>query len=153
MDNFTLFTNNSIVAEFFTNKEMPIEVKWIAAPTMEVLIAAKNAAKQGAVILSNPLQGVRTSQPIFSPSAKPPPPGRQASNISSINPYLTVLTSPPGDTVDFGSVKRIDEALSLYKKNARLRFLSHNDEAIKTFQAVDLEITLATIAHFANANK
>ena len=155
MDNYTLFTNNSIVAEFFENKGLPIETKWIAAPAIEVLSAAKSAARQGAVVLSNPLAGVRSAQPpLFSQSNLPPTPGRGSTQkISSINPYLTVLASPKMETVDFNSVQRLDEALGLYKKNARLRFLAHNDDAIKAFQTSDLEMIVATLTHLANITK
>ncbi|MCL1843779.1 MAG: hypothetical protein FWF79_08195 [Defluviitaleaceae bacterium] len=152
MDNYTVYTNNSIVAEFFQQKEFPIEVKWVAAPAMDVLAAAKNAARLGAVVLSNPSAGVRTAAPpLFSPATfdKPPASPTSASNppkIRSINPYLSVLAGPSKGTVDFNSVKQLDEALSLYKKNARLRFVAHNDDTIKAFQAVDLEMLLNTLA-------
>lgn len=146
---YTIFTNNSFVAEFFEHKSFPVEIKWVAAPAMEVLAAAKSAAHLGAVILSNPMAGVRTSQQLFGPSGfeKPPSLGARSAppKIRSINPYLSVLASPARGTVDFVSVKNIDEALTLYKKNARLRFLSHNDDTIKAFQATDLEMLISTI--------
>jgi hypothetical protein len=149
MEFFTIFTNNSYVAEYFSEKELPFEVKWVAAPAMEVLAAAKSAAHLGAVVLSNPMSGVRTSQPLFGPSGfdKPMSPGRSSAppKIRSINPYLSVLAAPSRGMVDFVSVKNIDEALNLYKKNARLRFVAHNDDTIKAFQATDLEVLLATI--------
>ncbi|MCL2216491.1 MAG: hypothetical protein FWB91_05655 [Defluviitaleaceae bacterium] len=154
MDKYTVFTNNSIVVEFLENKGLPMEIKWVAASAVEVLSAAKTAARQGAIVLSNPLAGVRSASPLFSPSNLPPTPGRGAAQkISSINPYLTILVSPVMETVDFSSVQRIDEALGLYKKNARLRFLAHNDDAIKAFQTSDLEIIIATLAHLANITK
>ncbi|MCL1862552.1 MAG: hypothetical protein FWF78_03185 [Defluviitaleaceae bacterium] len=151
MDKFTVFTNNSIVADFFQERAGgPIEIKWVAAPAIDVLSAAKTAAHQGAVILSNPMQGVRTSQPLFGPSSfdrntPPPPAGRSAPSVRSINPYLSVLAGPAQGMVDFVSVKNIDEALTLYKKNARLRFVSHGDDTIKAFQAADMEMLFATI--------
>ncbi|MCL2578201.1 MAG: hypothetical protein FWE27_09170 [Defluviitaleaceae bacterium] len=148
MDNYTIFTNNSIVAEYFSDKA-PTEVKWIASPAIDVLSAAKSAAHLGAVILSNPMSGVQSSQHLFGPSGfeRPPVLGRSSSppKIRSINPYLSILASPSLGTVDFISVKNIDEALTLYKKNARLRFAAHNDETIKKFQAADLETLLTTI--------
>jgi len=153
MDNYTIFTNNSIVAEFLEQKGLPIEVKWVAAPAIEVLSAAKSVARQGCVVISNPLAGVRNAAPpMFSAPITPPSPGRTG-KIASINPYLSVLVSPKLDTVDFNSVKRVDEAMTVYKKNARLRFLSHTDEAIKLFQTADLEIIVATLAHLANLTK
>ena len=149
MADYTVFTNNSIVVEFFAQKNLPIEVKWVAAPAIEILAAAKTAAHLGAVILSNPMAGVRTSQSLFGPSGfeRPQPLGvhTSAPKIRSINPYLSVLASKSHGTVDFISVKNIDEALSLYKRNARLRFAGHSDDTIKAFQALDLEILLNTI--------
>jgi hypothetical protein len=151
MEEYTIFTNNSVVAEYFNEKNLPVEVKWVAAPAMDVLAAAKSAAHLGAVVLSNPMSGVRTAQPLFGAASFERPqsaPARTPSSppkIRSINPYLSVLAGPSRGTVDFVSVKNIDEALTLYKKNARLRFVAHNDDTIKAFQANDLEIMLATI--------
>jgi hypothetical protein len=151
MTKYTVYTNNSVVAEFFEQKNLPVEVKWVAAPAMDVLAAAKSAAHLGAVVLSNPMSGVRTAQPLFGASSfeKPPSLNRASSSVApkirSINPYLSVLTGESRGTVDFVSVKNIDEALTIYKKNARLRFAAHNDDTIKAFQAVDLEMLLNTL--------
>jgi len=145
---FTVYTNNSVVADFFENKGLPVEIKWIAAPAINVLEAAKTAARLGAVILSNPMAGVRTTQPLFGPSSFEKPPsagGRSQTSIRSINPYLSVLSTQGGGMVDFVSVKNLDEALQLYKKNARLRFVAHTDDTIKVFQSNDLEMLLATL--------
>lgn len=151
-----MFTNNHIVADFFDERQDgPIEVKWVAAPAIEVLAAAKTAASQGAFILSNPMQGVRTTQPLFGPSSFERPPASGASKnpptIRSINPYLSVLAAPACGMVDFISVKNIDEALTLYKKNARLRFIAHGDDTIKAFQAADMEMLLATMTALEKA--
>jgi hypothetical protein len=151
MDSLTVFTNNSVVAEFIEHKGLVIDVKWIAAPAMDVLAAAKTAAQLGAVVLSNPMSGVRTAQSLFGSSSfeKPPSVGARSltpPKIRSINPYLSVLAAPSRGTVDFVSVKNVDEALTLYKKNARLRFIAHNDDTIKAFQAVDLESFIHTMA-------
>ena len=155
MDKYTIFTNNSIVAEFLKDKGLPIDTKWVAAPAIEVLAAAKSAAHQGSIVVSNPLAGVRfATHPLFSQSTLPPTPGRGSNatqKIASINPYLSLLVSPTLDTVDFSSVRRVDEALNLYKKNARLRFLAHNDDAIKAFQTADLQILVAIMTQLAEA--
>jgi len=154
MEKYTLFTNNTLAAEFFANKDLPLEVRWVAAPAIDVLSAAKSAARQGGIVLSNPLSGVRSTQPLFpgipTLPGRPPTPRSSGPNVSSINPYLSVLVSPHLETVDFGSVQRLDEAMSLYKKNARLRFQAHNDEAIKNYQKMDMEIVVATLTHLAN---
>jgi hypothetical protein len=158
MDKLTVFTNNAVVADYIENRSIPIEIKWVAAPAIEVLSAAKSAASLGAVLLSNPMSGVRTNQPLFGPTGFEPPPSvaRKSANstqIRSINPYLSVLTTPAQGTVDFLSVKNIDEALNLYKKNARLRFQGHSDETIKTFQTSDLEALVATFMALDNLRK
>ena len=149
MENYTIVTNNSIVAEFFEKNTLSIvEIKWVATPAIDVIAAAKAAVHQGAVVLSNPLAGVRSAASnIFLASNMPPPHGRAPSKVSSINPYLSVLLSPPNEALDFGSIQRLDEATKLFKKNARLRFLAYNDEAIKQFQAADLEIVVQTLHH------
>ncbi|MDR0272132.1 MAG: hypothetical protein LBI27_02290 [Clostridiales bacterium] len=154
MGKYTVYTNNSIVAEFFEQKNFAIEVKWISAPAIEVLSAAKTAAHLGAVILSNPMSGVKTSTPLFGPSGferTPALSGGGRPKIRSINPYLSVLAGESRDTVDFDSVRNIDEALTLYKQNARLRFIAHSDDTIKAYQATDLEVLISTITALESA--
>jgi len=148
---YIIFTNNSFVAEFFDEKrDMPGEIKWLNAPAMDVLSAAKSAAHGGTIILSNPMSGVRTGMMTFDIS--PAFGGRPAAppKIRSINPYLSILAEPSRGTVDFASVRNLDEALTIYKKNARLRFISHNEDTVKQFQAADLESLLATMAALEN---
>ena len=147
MDKLTVFTNNGVVVEFFTQKDIQVDIKWIAAPAIEVLAAAKHAARLGSVILSNPMVGLQTALPFFGSSGfdKSLSAGSKAPRIKAINPYLSVLASPPEEMVDFISVKNIDDALALYKKNARLRFIAHNDDAIRKFQTDDIETLLNTL--------
>ena len=147
MNRYMVFTNNSVVVDFISQKKLDIQSKWVAASAMDVLIAAKAVLPQGAVLVSDPLVGVRNYHPLFAPSSvqsslRSPAPTR----VNTVNPYLTVMMkiSPEG-TLDFITAKRLDEAIGIYKKNARLRFLSHSDDAIKEFQAVDLEMLLMVL--------
>lgn len=147
LDNFTVFTNNAVAIEFFEHKEIVVDTKWFASTAIEVLKSVKTAVRNGSVLVGNPLSGVRNAASLFSSGTKPPPTGRTAApKVSSINPYISLLITKEGSTVDFQSVKKLDEALDIYKKNARLRFVTHNDEAVKNFQILDLEGILLTLS-------
>ena len=145
MNKFVVFTNSPAAAEFFDAKFPGNDLRWFASPAMEVLTAAKTAVRQGAVLLSNPLAGVRAEPSFFSRSPAP-----KASILPTragvISPFLTLLVSEPSETVDFLSVKNIDAAISFYKKNARLRFMSHKEDALKNFQVMDLEAVAVVLA-------
>jgi len=146
---YTIFTNNNAVADFFKqHTELQCTVKWVTAPAMEVLTAARVAIRQGAVLLSNPMAGVNIPPTAVGggKNQKINPFIQQKSRPTVINPYLTILATPPGDTVDFQSVKRVDDALNIYKQNARLRFMAHDDDSIQHFQLVDLDFMLRTLS-------
>jgi hypothetical protein len=141
---YTVLTNNNVVAEFFKQKkELGCAVKWVSAPAMDVLTAARAAVRQGAVLVSNPMAGVNM------PAVRAPDNARRLSTVprpAIFNPYLTLLVTGTGETVDFQSLKGLNEALALYKKNARLRFIAHDDNAIQHFQMVDFQIALKTVS-------
>jgi hypothetical protein len=142
---YTAFTNNNVVAEFFKEKpEIGCTVKWVSAPAMEVLTAARVAIRQGALLVSNPLVGINL--PVVQAHGKGVRALSPASKSAVVNPYLTLLTTEPDSTVDFRSLKRVDEALTLYKKNARLRFVAHSDEAVQHFQMIDLKCMLMALS-------
>ena len=146
MDNNTVYTNNSVIIEFFEHKGMTVDTKFFAAPAIEVLTSVKTAVNHGAVLLSNPLAGVRNTNPVF-PSAKFSTSSRpNTQKVTAINPYISLLVSQANGTVDFQSARKLEEALTVYKKNARLRFMPHNDEAIKNFQLSDLELILFALS-------
>ena len=107
------------------------EVKWQSSPAMEVLVAARAAIRQGASLVSDPLSGVRSQGPNSTPKA--------------FNPYVSIVVTQPLESVDFQSVKRIDEALAVYRKNAKLRFYPHSDDAILTFQELDMKLLIAAV--------
>ena len=141
---YTIFTNNNAVADFFKQKsEFQCTVKWVGAPAIEVLKTARVLVRQGAALASNPLVGIHV--PIKQATTKVGQPprlsvAREKSNI--INPYLTIIATQPQDAVDFQSLKALDQALNTYKKNAKLRFIAHSDDAIAHFQTLDLQSML-----------
>jgi hypothetical protein len=157
MNDCVIYTNNYAVAEYFEQKKLPTEIKWFNTPAMEVLAAAKTAAHLGSVVLSSPMSGVRSSIPMFGQRIDLQPPftfkDSKPQKVRALNPCLSVLIGSPQSTVDFDSVRNVDEALVIYKKNARLRFASHSDDLIKRFQMEDLENILNTIAALEKLNK
>jgi hypothetical protein len=144
---YTVFTNNNVVAEFFKQKDdLGCTVKWVTAPAMDVLTAARVAIRKGAVLVSNPMMGMDI--PAVHAPVKPrfPSPTAAKPNPTILNPYLSLIVTEPEEAVDFQSVKRVDEALSLYKKNAKLRFIAHSDDSIQHFQMIDLKCMLQALS-------
>ena len=125
-----IYTNNPQALQHF-EKRSDCQVKWQGSSAMEVLETAKAAIKKGAALISDPLVGVR----IPTPGAKP----------QAFNPYVSIVVTPPGESLDFQSVRRIDEALAVYRKNAKLRFYPHSDDAINMFQAIDMDMLAAAV--------
>lgn len=147
-ETFTVITNNSMVADYIEKNKIPIELKWVATAAIEVLTTAKSAVHTGAVLISNPEYGIKKqSGSIFGSTNKVPQNGLVENRVVSISPYLTIILSPSVETLDFNSVKIISNTIALYKKNARQRFLAHNDEAIRAFQTYDLEMVVRTFVH------
>ena len=144
MGSLVVYTNNGIVVEFFETKDAGVNVKWISAPVTEVLIAAKSAISKGSVLYSSPLAGVKTKPKL--------PFGQKPTGIaiSSVNPYLSLLVSPPGKTMDFESARTIDNAIKVHKKSGKLRFISYDEDEIFEFQTTDLETLLATIQYVSH---
>ena len=139
---YTIYTNNNAVAEFFKqHHELPCVVKWVSAPAIDVLIAARTNIRKGATLISDAQTGIHI------PSKNP---ATAAHHV--INPYLTVIITEMNDTIDFKSIKQIDNALSIYKKNAKTRFISHKDEALQHFQVNDLKHMLYTLQEKADIN-
>ena len=133
-----IFTNNPIAVTHFKQTGADYDVRWMATPAMEVLAAARTAIHQGSVLCSNPMSGVQTRVSRLA--------DKKADQPIAINPYISLAVTPPQDAVDFGSVKRINEALSIYRKNARLRFFAHNDDAVMMFQMADMDVLLSVLA-------
>jgi len=122
-----IFTNNPTAREYLSAQPgtEDFDVNWFGSPAMEVLVAARAAIRQGAGLVSNPMAGA---------SKKP------------VNPYISVVTTLQQDAVDFTSVKRINEAISVYKNNGKLRFFAHHDDTVKRFQDMDMEMLAALLS-------
>ena len=133
MREFIVFSNNPATANFYNHHHMNDNLRWVAANTMEVLSATKAAILKGAVLKSDPLSGFKMQTTIF--SAKP----------TIVNPLLSLAVIQKPGQVDFNSVKTIEAAMTEFKKNARLRFKSHNDDAMNNFQMMDLEILVKVL--------
>ena len=118
-----LYTNNGAVVEFIKQRNVPIKVHYFTSPALEVLESLKIALNQGATLLSNPMAAGKI-----------------------INPYLTVISSHPKENIDFKSIRQADEAIKIYKKNIKLRYISHSDEDVHRFQTIDLEYTVKILA-------
>jgi len=125
-----IFTNNPTAREYLSAQpgSEDFKVNWVGFPAMEVLVAARVAIRQGASLISNPMAG--------------------ATNKKPINPYISVVTTPQLDAVDFSSVKRINEAIAVYKNNGKLRFFAHHDDTVKRFQDMDMEMLASLLQSF-----
>ena len=143
MESLTVFTNNGIVVEFFETKKVNLTVKWISATVTEVLDAAKNAISKGSRLYSSPLAGIKTAPKLSLPFNERP----SKPKITSVNPYLSLLVGPPGNTMDFESARTIDDALKIHKKSGILRFVTYDDDENFEFQTADLETLLATVQY------
>jgi len=164
---YTVFTNNPILGGHFkqhpemSGPDSKLEVKFLAIPAMDVLIAARGAVRQGAALISDPQVGIRLSQarPQRPPQGmRPSPVGFVDKKISpfspsfnsgkpvAFNPYVSVAVTVPQESMDFQSIKKIEEAISLYRKNAKMRIIAHSDEAIQQFQEADMQVIMAVLA-------
>jgi len=149
-----IFTNNPLLAGYFNGQpEMAAhELIFMSTPASELLTAVRTAIREGGVLASNPLSGVRMSQ-----NRVEKPTGHKKGGFAdktlpfggrpvAFNPYVSVLVTPSLGAVDFQSVKRIDEALAVYKKNAGLRFSGRSDESVKQYQMTDMDAMVVALA-------
>jgi prephenate dehydrogenase len=121
---FTIITNNPLLYERF-KKKLKDDVVWVNASAQEVLTQVRNAIHKGAVLLSHPLSG--SMQP-------------------GLSPYKSVLVSKPQPQVDFQSVKYIEEAAGIYRKNAKLKYMSYNDKMLNDFQVIDMDLMASALS-------
>jgi len=140
---YKIFTNNPLLEEHLRNlPDMKHEIKWMHNPASDVLVAVRASVRAGAALASNPMSGVRSTQ------------GREqkrknltlAPKQVAHNPYISILVTTPKDSMDFQSIKQIEEALAVYKKNASLRFMAHRDESVVQFQQQDMNCLLEALA-------
>jgi hypothetical protein len=150
MDKVSVITNNKMVAEFYSHAKDKLEVRFVGAPGLEILATAKAQANGGFVLLSNPLSGVKRTSPLFSPKTTPVPKTAPKQKIVQLNPYLSLLMMGPGEMIDFRTVREVEEAIQLYKKNARLRHVAHSDESVRAFMQADLEVIREAMAKLSH---
>jgi hypothetical protein len=123
MVHFTVISNNPMLYERI--KPLQKHIQWVDSSVQEVLSAARKAIKKGAVLLSSPMGGMQTGL---------------------VNPYKSIIVSAPQANVDFNSIKMIDESIAAYSKNAKLRHLPYNDNMVKDFQLLDMEMLAMALA-------
>jgi len=149
VDKVALFTNNPMAEEYFKNNKakdkLPIapEIQWLNGTALEVIMTARTAISRGAVLLSDPMAAIRPALSLF-------PGTRSSPSTREINPFKSLLAvvdeSSKGFLLDFHSMALIAEAMKLYKKNARLRYVALDDNTSRNFQLMDFESMLKTIA-------
>jgi len=152
---YSIFTNNPTLASYMQSQPRmaDYEVKLLGSPAMEVLVTVKTAVRQGGTLISDPLIGVRMrptrpgSHSGFRPNLAFMDRSVDGSADKSLsltgtpvafNPYVSVVVEFKSEALDFQSVKRIEEALALYRNNAKMRITGHSDNLIGEFQALDM---------------
>ncbi|MCL2372045.1 MAG: hypothetical protein FWC78_01405 [Defluviitaleaceae bacterium] len=146
---YPIYSNNPTLEEILERNRLiqlsddaMVEIVSITSSSMAVLNATKAAVRQGATLLSNPFAGLRTAwlaNQILSPAPITPHTIDEAyiAKISAISPFISLLTTPPQEMIDFASIKILDQAIAIYKKKSKLRFIPHSDNLIRDFQATD----------------
>jgi hypothetical protein len=120
---YSIITNNPMVYDRF--RIICPDIIWVNAPVQETLTAARGAIQKGAILLSHPL----------SDKIKP-----------GLSPYKSIIVSKPQTQVDFQSVRNIEESINVYKKNAKLKYLSFNDKVLNDFQLIDLDLIASALS-------
>ena len=149
VNKFILYTNNPMAEEYFKNNKakdkLPIdpEIHWINGTALEVITAVKTTISHGAVLLSDPMAAIKPQLSLF-------PGTRSGSSVRDINPFKSLLThateGSKGFLLDFSSMTTIAEAIKIYKNNARLRYMSLDDNTSRNFQLLDFEALLKIVA-------
>ena len=110
---YTIYSNNPKVQAMF-----PEKTTFFNSSSTDVLTAVRNAIHKGSKLITHPLSG---------------------GAIPSMNPYKSIIISEPSEQLDFASNKLIEEAITFYKKNARVKYKAYNDKLIDDFQTLDLD--------------
>jgi len=155
--NYRILTNNPTMESFLERyPELSMyELNYIEISASDILLVVRAAICEGAVLVSNPLSGVRMSSQ--SQAEKKPTSSRRdnfndkplfsfKSRPVSFNPYKSMLISDPQEVVDFQSLKIIDEALEVYRKYAGLRTSRRSDDTISYFQNTDMNSLIVAIS-------
>ena len=125
MPSYLFITNNPVVAERYKTARL------LNAPVTQVLSAVKEAVHKGAALLS-PLEAAVTRY--------------------GLNPYKSVILSDSQVQLDFNSLKRIEEAIALYKKNGAIRYRAYNEALLADFQSSDMQLFESILATLPKAN-
>ena len=125
MADLILITNNPLVAEYYNGKDF-CQIRWVDSPVIGVLTAARSAVHRGAELVSHPLSGV---------------------NKPGASPYKSVVVTSPSTEAQlhFQSLKLIEEAIAYYKKNPKSRFIHIDEETLKDFQVIDLDMVVSSL--------
>ncbi|MCL2361339.1 MAG: hypothetical protein FWC73_05960 [Defluviitaleaceae bacterium] len=143
---YRIFTNNPLLDEHLKKlDDFKHEIVWMRHPASDVLVAVRTAVRKGAALASNLMSGVRSTQNKQLKRSTPPGFGLVQKPVAH-NPYISVLVTPAKDAMDFQSIKQIEEALTIYRKNAGLRFMAHRDESVLQFQQADMDCLLEALA-------
>jgi len=134
----TIFSNNNLVSDFLKANPLPVEIKHLICPAFDVLIKVRAKVKSGGVLVSNPMAGIYVQKETLNPMA--------------INPYLSLIVSVTEKTIDFNSMRMLDQAIAVYKKHANLQFISHSDETVDNFKNHDLQDLIAALNTLISPN-
>jgi len=122
---YAIYSNNPKVQARY-----PDETTFFNSSATDVLTAARNAVQKGASLITHPLSG---------------------GTVPSMNPYKSLIVSQPSRQLDFASNKLIEEAVSFYKRNARIKYKAYNEKYLDDFQTLDLELINSALASMTNA--
>jgi len=125
MPSYIFITNNPAVAGRYGTARL------LNAPVTQVLNAVKEAVHRGAALLS-PLDAAVTRY--------------------GLNPYKSVILSDTRGQLDFNSLKQVEEATALYKKNAAVRYRAYNEALLADFQSADAERFESALAGLPKAD-
>ena len=113
MHNFDIITNNPAVKSAY-----PEAVKFYETGVLEIFTIVRDLVHRGAKVLSHPLSG----------SLKP-----------WETPYKSIMVSRPGGSLDFESLKYIENAIGMMK-NRRPSNHAFSAEVLEDFSVIDLDI-------------
>ena len=113
MDNFDIITNNPAVVNVF-----PKTTKFYEVGVLEIFTIVRDLVHRGAKILSHPLSG----------SIKP-----------WETPYKSIMVSRPDSSVDFDSLKYIENAIAIMK-NRGVSNHSYSADVLEDFSVIDLDL-------------
>ena len=113
MGSFEIITNNPTVAAAY-----PESAKFYDVSVLEIFTIVRDMVHRGAKVLSHPLSG----------SVKP-----------WETPYKSIMVSCPGGSLDFESLKYIENAIGMMK-NREVSNHSYSAEALEDFGVIDLSL-------------